>query len=68
MAHPIFKISWSVSSDIDASSTYVGGSKELIEQILHGPFLETFPADLDDPYGGLYLSNTVVENDGGNGR
>ena len=56
---------WFAVCDIDAASTYVGGSKELIEQILKDPALEAFPADLDDPYGGLYVSNTVVENDEG---
>lgn len=57
--------SWFVSCDIDSSSTYVGGTNELIERILHDPFLEAFPAELDDPYGGLYVNNVVVqENDG----
>ncbi len=57
--------SWFASCDIDASSTYVGGSKKLIDQILNDPSLEAFPADLDDPYGGLYVSNIVVENNDG---
>lgn len=57
--------SWFVSCDIDASSTYVGGSEKLIEQILSDPCLETFPADLDEPYGGMYVSNPVVENGDG---
>lgn len=54
--------SWFAVCDIDAASTYVGGSKELVEQILKDPVLEAFPADLDDPYGGLYVSSPVVEN------
>lgn len=56
---------WFAVCDIDAASTYVGGSNELIERILNDPSLEVFPAELDDPYGGLYVSNTVVENDDG---
>jgi hypothetical protein len=56
---------WFASSDIDSSSTYVGGTKKLIDEILKDPSLETFPANLDDPYGGLYVSNTVVENEDG---
>lgn len=54
---------WFVSSDIDASSTYVGGSKKLIEQILSDPSLETFPANLADPYGGLYVERAPVDNE-----
>lgn len=50
--------SWFASSDIDASSTYIGGSKKLIERILKDPALEAFPADLNDPYDGLYVSKT----------
>lgn len=57
--------SWFVSCDIDASSTYLGGSKELIDQILGDPCLETFPAKLDEPYGGLYVSNPVVDSNDG---
>lgn len=49
---------WFASSDIDASSTYIGGSKELIERILKDPSLEAFPADLNDPFDGLYVSST----------
>lgn len=56
---------WFVSSDIDIASTYVGGSKELIEQILNDPSLEAFPASLDDPYDGLYVKSAVVENGDG---
>ena len=54
--------SWFVATDIDASSTYVGGSKELINQILNDPCLEAFPAELDDPYGGLYVERTALES------
>lgn len=56
---------WFAVCDIDAASTYVGGSKELIEQILKDPALEAFPADLDDPYDGFYVRSAVVENDDG---
>lgn len=55
--------SWFAVCDIDAASTYLGGSKELIEQILNDPFLETFPAELDDPYDGLFLNDRVVEKE-----
>ena len=44
--------SWFVVCDIDASSTYVGGSDTLIGRILSSPDLETFPAELNDPYDG----------------
>lgn len=54
--------SWFVACDIDASSTYVGGSDKLIERILAEPSLEIFPAELDDPYDGLYVSNAIIEN------
>jgi hypothetical protein len=56
---------WFVICDIDAASTYVGGSKELIAQILGDPSLEAFPANLDDPYDGLYVKSAVVESDDG---
>lgn len=49
---------WFASSDIDSSSTYIGGSRELIEMILNDPALEAFPAELNDPYDGLYVSKT----------
>jgi hypothetical protein len=54
---------WFVTTDIDASSTYVGGSHELIETILDDPSLEVFPANLDDPYGGFYVRNAMVKNE-----
>lgn len=41
----------------------MGGSKELIEQILNDPSLESFPADPNDPYDGFYVNNTAVAND-----
>lgn len=43
---------WFVSTDIDSSSTYVGGSSALIGRLLADDLLEVFPADLDDPYDG----------------
>src|SRR4029077_6679439 len=39
---------WIVSTDIDGTSTYVGGSTTLIDRILADEELEAFPADLDD--------------------
>lgn len=52
--------SWFASSDIDSSSTYIGGSRELIERILNDPALEALPADLNGPYDGLYVSRTPM--------
>lgn len=43
---------WFVSTDIDSSSTYVGGSSRLIERLLDDDLLEVLPASLDDPYDG----------------
>ena len=43
---------WFVSTDIDISSTYVGGSAELAERLLADELLEVFPAELDDPIDG----------------
>jgi hypothetical protein len=39
--------SWCVASEIDFPYTYVGGSQELIEEILADPSLEALPAALD---------------------
>jgi hypothetical protein len=39
--------SWCVSSEIDFPYTYVGGSTELITEILAHPFLEALPATVD---------------------
>ena len=54
--------SWFVACDVDASSTYVGGSDKLIQRVLSDTSLEVFPAELDDPYDGLFVSNAMVEN------
>ena len=54
--------SWFVVCDLDAASTYVGGSQKLIQRILRDTSLEVFPAQLDDPYDGLFVSNAIVEN------
>ena len=43
---------WFVSTDIDASSTYVGGSSALIDQLMADDLLEVLPAELDDPFDG----------------
>ena len=43
---------WFVSTDIDASSTYVGGSSALIGQLMSDDLLEVLPAELDDPFDG----------------
>jgi hypothetical protein len=43
---------WFVSTDIDSTSTYVGGSVDLIERVLSDEGLEANPAELDDPIDG----------------
>lgn len=39
---------WMVATDIDLQSTYVGGSQQLVAQILAHPGIEAFPAGPDD--------------------
>jgi hypothetical protein len=39
---------WCVASEIDLPYTYVGGSKELIEEIVEHPALEALPCDIRD--------------------
>jgi hypothetical protein len=39
---------WCVASEIDLPYTYVGGSKELIEEILERPGLEALPSEVSD--------------------
>ncbi|MEO9007921.1 MAG: hypothetical protein ABI401_12490 [Candidatus Dormibacter sp.] len=48
---------WCVASEIDFSYTYVGGSKELVEEILRHPDLEALPATVND--GITYNSDKV---------
>lgn len=43
---------WFVSTDIDSTSTCVGGSVDLIERVLSDEGLEAYPAELDDPVDG----------------
>jgi hypothetical protein len=40
---------WCVASEIDHPYSYVGGSGELIEELLADPELEALPAQTDDP-------------------
>ena len=40
---------WCVGTDIDAQSTFVGGSRALIDALLHSEALETFEVDSSDP-------------------
>jgi len=40
---------WCVASEIDLPYSYVGGSTELIEEVLADPELEALPAQLEDP-------------------
>jgi hypothetical protein len=39
---------WCVASEIDLAYTYVGGSKELIEEIVEHPALEALACDIRD--------------------
>jgi hypothetical protein len=48
---------WCVASEIDLPYTYVGGSKELIAEILTHPALEALPSDVGD--GITYDSDNV---------
>ncbi len=48
---------WCVASEIDFSYSYVGGSTELIDEILRHPALEALPATIDD--GVNYTSDKV---------
>ncbi|MGH9198135.1 MAG: hypothetical protein ACRD1T_20680, partial [Acidimicrobiia bacterium] len=41
--------SWFVSTDIDLDSTYVGGSKDCIDELMSDASFETLPIDLDEP-------------------
>jgi hypothetical protein len=41
------KDSWFVATHTDSTSSYVGGTSQLIEAILRSPGLEALPADLD---------------------
>ena len=42
---------WCVVTDIDLTSTYVGGSTACIAELLAAPDLEAFPSSPDDPVG-----------------
>jgi hypothetical protein len=44
---------WIVATEIDGFSTYVGASKEGIDQVLASPLLEAFPCELTDRFDGL---------------
>ena len=48
--------SWFVVCDIDATSTYIGGSDKLMQRILNDISLEAFDAQLNDPYEGYYVA------------
>jgi hypothetical protein len=43
---------WCVVTDIDLTSTYVGGSADCIDELLRTPGIEAFPAAPEDPVGG----------------
>lgn len=45
--------SWFFNSDIDCSSTYLGGSRELVNDLVASPDLEALEVQLDDP---IFLS------------
>jgi hypothetical protein len=40
---------WCVATEVDLDSTYVGGSRRLIEALLDDPRFEAWPAELRDP-------------------
>ncbi len=39
---------WWITTDIDLNSTYIGGDKKLIQEILDSPALEALPVNVDD--------------------
>lgn len=39
---------WWITTDIDLNSTYIGGDKELIQEVLGSPALEALPVKVDD--------------------
>jgi hypothetical protein len=41
--------SWFLNSDIDACASYLGGTSELVTELLASSQLEVMPAELDDP-------------------
>ncbi|MHB8589261.1 MAG: hypothetical protein ACYDA0_10465 [Candidatus Dormibacteraceae bacterium] len=48
---------WCVASEIDFAYTYIGGSKELIDEILKDPALEALPSDV--AHGISYYSDKI---------
>jgi hypothetical protein len=44
---------WIIATEIDGFSTYVGASKECIDQVLASPLLEGFPCELAHRFDGL---------------
>jgi hypothetical protein len=48
---------WCVASEIDHPYSYVGGSEELIEEVVADLELEALPAQLEDPV--TYDSDTI---------
>jgi hypothetical protein len=48
---------WCIASEIDHPYSYVGGSNELVEEVLAEPELEALPAQLEDPV--TYDSDTI---------
>jgi hypothetical protein len=45
---------WFVHTEVDAQSTYIGGSDDLIRTLLDDPQLEVLPATLDHTFDGVY--------------
>lgn len=52
---------WFLSTDIDAQSTYIGGSADLIERLKADPELEVLPATLEDPFDGVHPGMRTFE-------
>lgn len=55
---------WCVASEIDLTSTYVGGSEALVERLVSEERLEAVPADPGDPVSGIspYVASLVDES------
>jgi hypothetical protein len=56
---------WCVATEIDLDSTYVGGSKEMVESLLADDRFEALPASADDPIDttGDTVNGRVVSQD-----
>jgi hypothetical protein len=53
---------WFVHTEVDARSTYIGGTEELIRTLLEDPELEILPASLDHTVDGMYRGMSRVHD------